>query len=279
MERFAEFESGGETVRGVLHCPDTAQDGSRAGIVFLHGWSGCRLGPHRMFVKAARRFAQEGFYCLRIDFRGRGESGGITPAVTIPDMIEDTGRAASYLASETDCGGVILLGICSGSKAAIGAAVRGTRAGALVLWSPEAMGRLKSHSAGARKTAGAFAAYLRKFKDPAAWRKLLLGRVNARLVGKALLGHESAGREETEAESVLIDRFRSYPGKILLVTGAGDSETKRAGRAYRDFCTRERIDHQLNEIPEAGHSFYSLECEREVIELTSGWILNLSRDS
>ena len=52
------FESAGLRVYGMLGLPDRAEPGRRA-VILLHGWSGYRIGPHRMLVRMARRFPIE----------------------------------------------------------------------------------------------------------------------------------------------------------------------------------------------------------------------------
>ena len=123
MEKPVTFESD-VLLRGVLNVPD----GAAAAVVFAHGWSGYRCGPHRMFVNAARRFAEEGIASLRFDFRGRGDSDGDAAATDLDAMIADLLAAAQFVRAEAGIERVFPLGLCSGGNVVLGAASRGANA-------------------------------------------------------------------------------------------------------------------------------------------------------
>lgn len=270
-EKPIRFDCGGKTLRGMLHLPAGRRAGGAA-VVFLHGWSGCRLGPHRMFVKTARRLAAGGYACLRFDFAGRGESDGDSAAATIRSMIADAGAAIAFVRRETAAARLVLLGICSGGKVAIGATAEAGGVDGLVLWSAEPMGHLRSAGTGARKSVFALRQYAGKLLSPATWAKILAGRVNVRLVRKAVIQHEAPDADEIKDESARLDRFRASRCPVLLVYGTNDPDTKRAAGNYSRFFDEMRIDHEFHPIEGANHSFYSLEWEREVIRLTEAWL-------
>ena len=272
MEQAVSFEHEGSVLRGILHRPDASSGDVAAVVVFLHGWSGCRLGPHRMFVKTARRLCERGIACLRFDFRGRGESDGAQGDATIQTMISDAGRAVAWVCDELGVEEVVLLGICSGGKVAIGTAARGAPVGGLALWSAEAMGPLRAASTDARKTLSVLRDYAGKLMAPDTWRRLLKGQINVRIVRKAVLGHEGPDRDERAQESALLERFRSYARPVLFVYGGRDPATALAAAGYAHFCADARIEHEMHEIDDANHSFYSLTAEQRVIELTESWL-------
>jgi pimeloyl-ACP methyl ester carboxylesterase len=271
-EDITTFASDGATVRGILHRPPGAVPDTAPGMVFLHGWSGCRLGPHRMFVTAARMLCADGIPCLRFDFRGRGESDGQTRAGTIRSMTDDACRAVDHLERELGTRPVLLLGICSGGKVAVAAAARDPRVQGLVLWSAEAMGDLRSRATDTRKSAFALRTYARKLVRPETWRKIFAGRVNVGLVHRAVLRHEGPDAEETRRESGILRTFRAFEGEILFVYGGNDPDTRLSAAGYRRFCADAGIRAEFHEIPEANHSFYSLTWEAEVIERTRQWL-------
>jgi hypothetical protein len=277
-ERAMVFSGGSASLWGILHLPGGAGGeagrGNRVGIVFLHGWSGCRLGPHRMFVHAAREFSALGYPCLRFDFGGRGESDGPVPDASIRSMVDDTGKAMAFLLSGGHADRVLLLGICSGGKVAIGRAVDDPRAAGLILWSCEPMGHLGDAGRGARRSASALGLYLRKLLKPATWAKILTLRVNTRMVQKAMFAHEHASEEELADEDGMLARFETYRGPALFVYGSADPETRAAAQSYRAFCGRLGIPAEFHEVMGANHSYYSLEWEREVMGRTRDWLVN-----
>jgi hypothetical protein len=274
MEKAVEFTNEGRKLRGILHLPE-ARDPAGTGVVFLHGWSGCRHGPHLMFVKAARRFSDLGNACLRFDFRGRGESEGETIEAGIGSMISDTRAAMDCLHDAAPVRRVVLLGICSGCKVAIGAAAADSRPSGLALWSAEPMGEMKDASVNARKTAHALRQYARKALQPRAWLKILSFRVNTGLVRKAVLEHETATVEERRRESLMLKRFReTFRGRVLFIYGSNDPETRLASRNYSRLCGRAAIPNEVHEILGANHSYYSLVWEKKALDLTERWLMD-----
>ena len=61
----------------------------RGGVVIVHGWGGCRVGPHRILVEAARSLSAMGLATLRFDLSGRGQSEGDPLATDLDAMIDD----------------------------------------------------------------------------------------------------------------------------------------------------------------------------------------------
>ena len=75
-ERPIVFYNKGQQLNGILHSP-VACAALCPAVVFFHGFTGTKVEPHRIFVKTARELAAIGFYALRFDFRGSGDSEGI----------------------------------------------------------------------------------------------------------------------------------------------------------------------------------------------------------
>ncbi|MDD5705459.1 MAG: alpha/beta fold hydrolase [Kiritimatiellae bacterium] len=263
----------GQALCAMLHRPIAGMDAAYGGVVFLGGWSGDRQGPHRLFTLFARQLAVTGLACLRFDFRGRGESDGEAPAATIGDMTEDAVTAIHWLAARLPAGAPItLVAICSGCKVAIAAATRAPQAGRLVLWSAEAMGSLRARKTNLHKTLSAMRSYGRKLARPETWRKLWRGQVQTRMVGKALVEHETRSPAEARAEDAVLARFRSFRGPMLFVYGGSDPAAPAAARAYERFCREHGIAHRMETIPHAGHSFYGLEWTEELLAVTTRWL-------
>ena len=204
-ERMVAIHGAHGTVRGVLHLPATAA--RRGRVLFLHGWSGDRTGPHRMFVHAARMLAAQGYTCLRFDFRGRGDSDGAACEATIASMTADARAAVAWLRAEAPQGGpLVLQAICSGCKVAINTASAETDVARLALWSAESMGSLRSGATGSRRLLATLRTYARKLLRPETWRKLLRGQVRAGMVSKALVPAEVRSPEEARAGRFSSDR-------------------------------------------------------------------------
>lgn len=230
------------------------------------------MGPHRMFVHAARRWADRGHPVLRFDFRGRGESEGSTLQTTIPGMIADTLAALDFLHDREDLCRVVLVGLCSGSKVALGAAVQHSAVAGLALWSPELPAPLRHGVARGRRILARLRHYALQLLRPGTWRRLLTGRVNFRLARKAMFCGQSIPRDEARAERELVNAFSQYRGPVLCVFGGGDPDTPQALAGYQELLARPAIRASFHTIPRADHNFTSLPWEEELLNVTERWL-------
>jgi hypothetical protein len=99
MTREVEFQSGGETVRGDLYLPDSA-DGPFPVVVMAGGW--CYVKELRQ-PHYARRFNEAGFAALVFDYRRLGASDGEPRQHIDPwAQIEDYRSAISYVSGLTE---------------------------------------------------------------------------------------------------------------------------------------------------------------------------------
>lgn len=188
-------------------------------------------------------------------------------------MVADTHKAIEFMSQTSGNDKIILLGICSGSKVAVGAAATASGIEGLVLMSHELMGDLRRGSdTNRQKSASALKIYLAKLARPETWRKILTLRVNAQMVGKAVLRHESPDEAELRTEAGWLDRFNEYLGRILFVYGANDPATKAAREKYESYCDENGLNSGFHEVADANHSFYSLDWEREVMDVVGGWL-------
>lgn len=270
-ERMVAFSGAQGVARGVLHLPSA--HAGRGRILFLHGWSGDRTGPHRMFVQAARLLAAQGYTCLRFDYTGRGDSGGAIATATIATMTADARAALAWLRAEAPAGGPItLLAICSGCKVAIQTATAEPDAAQLVLWSAESMGSLRHAATGLRKRMASLRTYARKLLRPETWGKLLRGEVRGGMVGKALVQAEARSAEEARQEDRALRSFQQFRGAILFVFGGSDPDAPGSSQAYARFCRQHGISFADHTVPHAGHSYYGSEWAHEVLQVTEDWL-------
>lgn len=266
------FDSHGERVLGVLHTP--AEAVRPCALVFLHGWAGYRIGPHQMFTKAARQAAERGFSSLRFDFRGRGDSQGDAAATTLSTMIEDAQRAVEVVCEETGVDRVALIGDCSGSEVAIGAATLDERIDALVLWSAPIVAGDRSR-ADAAKRRSIYSTYLSKLFRRETWSKLIGGRLQPGMILRALTrGGKGAGEEGAESDREIdwYRRFVDFDGEVLFIYGGNDPTTESALEHYRELSRDAGRDLSGHVVEGANHAFYSLGWEQEVLEVSLNWL-------
>src|SRR2546425_618093 len=107
--------AGGQPPSGTPPPADPRRAGpGRPPILISNAGSVNRAGPHRLYVKMARRWAELGFDVLRIDLSGIGDSpvgpGARENLTYPPGALEDLDKAIRALGSER----VIVVGLCSG---------------------------------------------------------------------------------------------------------------------------------------------------------------------
>ena len=87
MEKFISFKNHGQRIVGMTRAP---------ALLICHGFTGDKVENHFIFVKMARRLADAGFFAMRFDFRGSGESEGDFSDMTVPAEIDDARVALAH---------------------------------------------------------------------------------------------------------------------------------------------------------------------------------------
>jgi len=264
----------GRTLYGLVEAPPGT---ARGGVVVVHGWGGCRVGPHRILVEAGRELVRRGFAVLRFDLGGRGESEGEPLEADLDGMIADALAAIGTMRGRLGDGAPLgLLGMCSGGNVALAAAALGEGVGGVVAWSTYPFQEQRRGVQDAKRTGHFLKVYLAKALRAATWRKLLRGGVNFAGVRAALFGHyrrgEGAPRDLQRSRQDLLGRLAGYGGRLLFVYGGRDPEAPGAEKVFRAFCGGQGIPAEFHTVAEANHNFYSLAWKREAIEASCGWL-------
>lgn len=134
------FKNQGELLIGVVHRPDEDRDvraAARPGVVILHGFTGHKIGSHRMFVKMAERLASMGMVALRFDFRGSGDSEGNFEDMTFGGELSDALLALNYMLGHegVDPKRLGVLGLSMGGALAACVTGRSGKVRSTALWS------------------------------------------------------------------------------------------------------------------------------------------------
>lgn len=122
MEKAFFFENEGHRLFGYLHTPvrQTGSDGDTGyGMVLCHPFGDEHIAAYRTIRNFAVRFCQEGFFVLRFDYRGYGDSEGEFKEVTHDKQVSDIRKAIEVLQSMTGVKAVGLLGIRFGGILAL----------------------------------------------------------------------------------------------------------------------------------------------------------------
>jgi uncharacterized protein len=99
MQTKINFQSGPNTLTGVVHIPDELPAGERRpAIIVIHGFGGNKEGPTH--VGECNLYESLGYVALRFDMRGCGESNGPRGRVLCVDQVQDALNALTWLAQQ-----------------------------------------------------------------------------------------------------------------------------------------------------------------------------------
>ena len=254
MQEPVVFQNHGQKIFGMLHIPESPRKPPFPALVMLHGFTGHKIEPHQLFVKAARRFASEGILALRFDFRGCGESEGNFEELTIEGEISDVLKALEFVRGRGDVRKerVALLGMSLGGAAAASVAgMQEAEIRCLVLWAAVADPKRVFDAKATPEIVRHFGT--RPIHD---------------YHGNAL---SQSFLDELFAFNPL-ERVRSYTGPVAIYHGDDDKSVSPDDALLYEEALSGRGPVELHMIRGSGHTFASLEWERELIDATAGFL-------
>ncbi len=257
MERQVFFDNQGERLYGMLHSPE---DRKRfyPGIVMYHGFTGQKVEASRLFVTAAREFAERDLSVLRFDFRGSGDSEGEFSDVTLDGEVSDAIAALQFLAEqpEVDASAMGVLGLSLGGAVAAIAAGRSRLVKAVVLWSAVARTALVGDIV--RSMSRATLANERGF-SPTVFDIGGLG------VGEDFI--ESLGEFDPLTE------ITKTAAPVLVIHGTHYQVVPPEHAAlYCDALRTGGVSFHKVEVPGADHCFSSVKWQDTVIDVSAAWL-------
>jgi uncharacterized protein len=255
MEKPIVFYNHGQQLIGMLHTPEQATSPCPA-VVFFHGFTGTKVESHRLFVKTARRLASLGFYALRFDFRGSGDSEGNFSEMTIGGEISDAIRSIDVLAAMegVDAERIGVLGLSMGGGVAASVSGQDSRVKSTILWAPLS-------------------------DDPPDMLQYMLGAYHERpnLESEDFIdfrGGNTVGKAffDELPEIKPSQWIQQFTGPLLIIHGEAD-ETVPVIYGHRYYAlTKDRAARtELITIPEADHTFNAKVWEDEVISASVVW--------
>lgn len=294
-EEAVHFNSAAAMLHGVLTRPPST---ATVAAVFVHGWSGIRGGPNRLFVHIARAMAADGMPSLRFDLRGRGESDGDGLGASLNTMAEDLEAAVAFTRQSTGCTRILLLGICSGANVAIGSLDRLHTAGIerLILYSAYPFSDGDSFGRDVGRTWHYLRVYWHKLRGGRTWRRLLRGELDFKSIFNVLFGHFKASTPETgdtvqkagtaagrtASATSSEGRFQEAPPTTelrklrrdlptLFVYGTADPDAAAARGYYQSYAFKHALPARFEEIPGADHNFSSQTWQERLLTLSQAF--------
>lgn len=283
---------------GILTLPAAGQP-TRPPIILANAGAVHRIGSNRLYVTAARAWAERGFPVLRLDIGGLGDSAAYG------DMIEndtyssravaDIGEAAAALRGLYGDRGVIVGGLCAGAHAAFHAALELDGIAGIVMLNPIVFHWKPSDAL----DVAAWMTYqqVRQYQQSAtrldSWGRLLSGQVDLRRLGTTLLQRTgdrvragvgaiakelrrvAAGEPPGDDAGKDLARICDRGTDVLLLFSEGDPGLDFVRLHHRGALRRlgRRPNFTLSVIPIAGHTFTAIPAQRAVLASVTDHLL------
>jgi len=272
------FEVESSRLWAAIDWPSAGVDLQPVGVVMCNSDDGCRLGPHRLWVRLAERLCAKGFVCCRFDYRGCGDSEGPEGPPPGDVGLRDVLAAERFLRQYAGIAATVLVGICYGAEVALLAgrccqSVRG-----VVACSAGRYVTTEGYSRVVRHARAYLSGYARKMGQPATWRKLFKGRVAVRtILGGlgAVLSPSAHQRDRTGAagaEAIVCGCHHRPPS--LFIYGSADPLHERYAHGYRLEADEQGLKRSFLCVEGADHNFSRLVWSEQVIRAIETFVEN-----
>jgi len=263
VDEVGYFKSGANELFYSVSKP--AHRSRRSGIVFVHAGNGNRLGPHRMFVEHARKFADIGYPTLRFDLSGCGDSTGVSSQGNIDAEVFDLLNAIGFFRAKAGLEGVVLFGISRGAKVCYEAMVSyELPVKALVLLSIP----VSSTATSLKSFAMEIRQYLYKLRERGFLLKLLRAEVEPGGICRTLMRALGLGRRYKRTKV----RAFSTKAPVLFIYAERDPVAQASKKFYTAECLNNKVRYDCCFISRANHSFFHYRWKEQIFDLSREWL-------
>jgi pimeloyl-ACP methyl ester carboxylesterase len=257
---------------GVLTEADSGDGAALPTVLLLNAGALHRIGPHRVYVKIARRLAAEGFPVLRFDFSGLGDSPRRRDNLLYAEStIEETQTAMDFLAAEIGARTFVPAGFCGGAEVAFRAACADARivGAALVDWyAYPTIGWWLRH-------------YVAPLTRPSGWWRLLRGRGPLGEQFRRFLSRRSGPRVMNDGGIPLKDQtarqlqaLLARDVRLLYVSTGGQlryyNYRRQLEDAFRPLDLRSHV--QVDFLADSDHTLTLVHHQERVIDAMARWL-------
>lgn len=223
--------------------------GGTTGLLIVSGGNEIRSGPWGSQAQLANTIANAGFPVMRFDRRGIGDSEGTNG--TFLSSGPDIGAALdAFRAHVPSLRKIVAFGNCDAASALMLA--KGTGCDGLVLSNPWTFDPHPEESAEAPPAAPPSVLrgyYLRRLLNPAAWKRLLSGKVRVSAMAASLAEAAGPSGPAGQLAQDMAMSLKDFAGPVTILL-AGNDRTADAFRAVWD-----KSDPRIRTCVGSGHSF------------------------
>lgn len=233
VEETAGFLDENNVVFGIVSAPSSAPRPTRA-LMLLNSGAISHIGPSRLYVDLARRWAKKGYLVLRFDQPGIGDSppfsGEEENIVYSISALRGVKAAMDFLVGQWHAADVRAMGLCSGAYHALKAVVAGLPLTSVAVINPLVFFWKPGMSLAypPYQVAEAAASYQRSALQWQKWKKLVTGKVDV-----AAFLNVMARRARMQATSLARNVVRAFGIRLREDLGAELQELARRGVALR----------------------------------------------
>ncbi|MCH2176231.1 MAG: hypothetical protein MK193_10940 [Lentisphaeria bacterium] len=275
-EQVIDLHSGNKTLLGNLITPVVST--KETGILFLHGWRGCRSGPHELITEMSRQFGAHGFPSLRFDFAHRGVSEGKYEEASLQSMGQNVLDFISYFKANTGIKKVYLVGVCSGANVAMGIAEELKDCEGISGLSVYPFGETDKFLRDKKRRNFFLRQYFKKALMGSTWKRLFKGEIDLGGVAKVLNSSSAQNRDQSPKEPTTnacsapqiqndqpLINFIDKKIPLQLFYGSADPEYSTSAEYFKKIYQQQNGQQlKLEIIDKATHNFNSRIWKQEV---------------
>ncbi|HWH84337.1 MAG TPA: alpha/beta hydrolase [Burkholderiaceae bacterium] len=289
-EHALRLDAAGTPLFGMLTRPAQVSVAGGRAVLMLNAGAVHAIGPNRLWVTLARRWAWRGVTVLRLDLSGIGDSparrGQRENRVYSRAAADDIAVALAWLKRQPGIERCAVMGLCSGAFHTLQAAIVGQDVDLALMINPltfdwEDCQRL-GQSLNEFELIEMARRYRRTMRSADTWRRLLRGELDLPTIARALSGRaRSAGRQgwlrlqralHLEPDTALGRELqgaaqRGVRLRFVFAQGApGDELLQRlAGPALATLSARAQLS--IDRVPQADHTFTARAARARLVEV------------
>jgi len=312
MEKPVSFlNTNGKKLFGIVHIPEgNLPYNKKAGVNLLSPGIKYRVAPNRINVKLARRLCKQGYYVIRCDPEGIGDSEGELPDKLLTAdiwekiqkglFVSDTIAINDYFIETYGIEKLILIGNCGGAITALLTSAEDSRIEGLALIDVPVNLRIAKQTfadkvaPGSEKADWLFTEYLKRMTRFESWYRFVTLQTNYRALFKTITlklresffpsSHNHLNHNidtlcnKHNLNRLFYQSFESFSQSvkpILFIIAGNDRGTEIFQNYFQSIYFKNKDNHpnaRIHKIEGANHIYTLYEWQEELINNTINWI-------